>query len=535
VIGANHPEFGAQWRAASLHGGVSIAQEIERAARASPETRLYFASADRERSASFAEIGAAMERYASGMARSGLKRGDTIAVQAPHSLENMLLFAAAMRLGLRYVPIVGIYGPTELDFILGQTEPVAFAVPETARGVDVAARTSALTAPALKCIIVLEGDGAGHDFGHETIAFAALEGSADAALPPHAGPDDHAIILYTSGSTGVAKGAIHSHESALAELRAAAKFIAQTGHTPVLSPLPTGHVAGIMAMLRPFVHEISAVFMDHWNAEQAAGLISKHQIGWSYGTPFHLIGLLEKVEAGGLPTLKSYQIGGAGVPSELIRRADAAGISACRGYGSTEEPTITANVPHDPLEKRAETDGRAAPGVHLKLVDDHGNKVADGVPGEIVCVGPEQFLGYLDASHNNEAFDDDNWFRTGDIGVRDADGYVAIVDRKKDIIIRAGENIAPKEVEDILMRLPAVAEAAVVGVPDATYGERVAAVVILRSGTLDLDDLKRHFRAAGVAIQKTPERLFIVDDFPRTPLGKIHKRDLRRRITESSS
>jgi non-ribosomal peptide synthetase component E (peptide arylation enzyme) len=168
--------------------------------------------------------------------------------------------------------------------------------------------------------------------------------------------------------------------------------------------------------------------------------------------------------------------------------------------------------------------------VELRLVDDDGQDVADGEPGEIVCTGPDQFLGYLDTAHNSDAFDEAGWFRTGDIGVRDSDGYIAIVDRKKDIIIRAGENIASKEVEEILMRHPLIEEAAAVGVPDPTYGERVAAVVILRSGELALKDIQRFFRDAGVAIQKTPERLIIVGDFPRTPLGKINKRELRRHL-----
>lgn len=531
MIATNAPEYRARWRAQALHGGVTIAQEIARAAVAAPDIVLHFAGVRGHSRVTLAEVGEVMDHHARGLASLGLKPGDTVAVQAPHSRDNLLFFAAAMRLGLRYVPIVGIYEARDLDFILDQTGAKALAVPESFRAIDIAARMRALHSPSVGHIILLDGEPADRDYGREAVAFQSLTGNAE--LPAAGDPNDPAIILYTSGSTGVAKGAIHSHETALAELRAAATFIAQTGHSALLSPLPTGHVAGIMAMLRPFVHAIPVVFMEHWNVEDAAKLIEDHAIGWSYGTPFHLIGLLDHIDSRPLPTLKSYQIGGAGVPSALIRRADAVGIAACRGYGCTEQPTITSGLPHDPLAKRAETDGRAMPGISLKLVGDDGEPVGEGEPGEIVCTGPEQFLGYLDASHNATAFDADGWFHTGDVGVIDADGYLAIVDRKKDIIIRAGENIAPKEVEDVLMRHPGVGEVAVVGVPDAKYGERVAAVVILREGTLDLEELRRHFRASGIAIHKTPERLFLVDDFPRTPLGKIHKRNLRDQIARA--
>lgn len=524
MIATRTAEYRTEWRAKSLHGGITIAQEIARAAQASPDLTLRFAGAEWQE-ITFAEIAQAMDRHARGLLALGLVPGDTVAVQAPHSRDNMLFFAAAMRLGLRYVPIVSIYEATEIDFILTQTGAKAIAVPATSRNADITARIRALRAPDLQHVIVLDGKPVGRDYGRTAHRFADITGAG--SLPAADDPHAPAIILYTSGSTGVAKGAVHSHESALAELRAAATYIAQTGHAPLLSPLPTGHVAGIMAMLRPFVHSVPTVYMAHWDVAEAARLIAEHAIGSSYGTPFHLLGLLKFAETGAIPTLKAYQIGGAGVPTELIRRADALGIAACRGYGCTEHPTITASLPHDPLAKRSETDGRAMAGVSVKLVNDDGKPVPDGEPGEIVATGPEQFLGYLDETCNAGAFDDDGWFRTGDIGVRDADGFIAIVDRKKDIIIRAGENIAPKEVEDVLMRHPAIGEAAVVGVPDPTYGERVAAVVILREGTLDLEELKRHFRSTGIAIQKTPEKLVIVDEFPRTPLGKIHKRNLR--------
>lgn len=533
MIATHDPKNRAVWRAMGLHGGVTIAQQIARAARDVPDLTLHFTSRSAERSIDVAFIARGMERYAKALMELGLQPGDALAVQAPYSIENMLLFAAAMRLGLRYVPIVGIYEASEIDFILTQTLAKAIAVPETWRTTDIAARLRRLRAPSLRHVLVLEGAPGDRDYGHPAHRFSELYGNGQ--LPPEGDPNDPAVILYTSGSTGVAKGALHSHETSMAVLRAAEQFISQTGRTPLLSPLPTGHIAGIMAMLQPFVHHIPVIYMEQWDADDAARLISRHGIGWLYSTPFHLLSLFERMDRRRLPTLRFCQVGGAGVPSTLIERADALGIAVCRGYGCTEHPTMTACIPEDPLEKRIATDGRASSGVLLKLVDDAGSEVSDGTPGEIVATGPGQFLGYLDDKLNAAAFDTDGCFRTGDVGVRDDDGFIAIVDRKKDIIIRAGENIASKEVEDVLMRHPAINEAAVIGLPDPTYGERVAAILILREGSMDIHEIRRHFRAAGVAVQKTPEQLIIVDELPRTALGKVNKLELRRSMAAAAS
>jgi acyl-CoA synthetase (AMP-forming)/AMP-acid ligase II len=214
-----------------------------------------------------------------------------------------------------------------------------------------------------------------------------------------------------------------------------------------------------------------------------------------------------------------------------VLRAQEIGVPMVRAYGSTEHPTSTGADYDDPLDKRAYTDGKLRPGCELRLLDDEGRNVGRGERGEIVTMGAEMFLGYLDPALNEQLFTDDGWFRTGDIGVMDEQGFLTIVDRKKDIIIRGGENISSKEVEDVLMRHPAVSEAAVVAWPDAVYGERVGAFLRLHEGrSIDLPAIIEHFSAAGVARQKTPERLVIVDDFPRTPYGKILKRDLRKLV-----
>jgi acyl-CoA synthetase (AMP-forming)/AMP-acid ligase II len=241
--------------------------------------------------------------------------------------------------------------------------------------------------------------------------------------------------------------------------------------------------------------------------------------------------LMDAVEEHGVDasSIEHWSVGGAGVPPSLIERAEALGWCAARSYGSTEHPTVTAGHDSDPLGKRASTDGRVLRGTEVRIVDEIGQDLPPGTAGEIVIRGSELMLGYRREDLNESAFLPGAWFRTGDIGVVDVDGFLTVTDRLKDVVIRGGENISSREVEDLLLKHHSdVLEVAVVGVPDERYGERLCACVKLRPGaSLSLDVVRESFRAAGVAIQKAPERIEVVEDFPRTPAGKVKKFELR--------
>ena len=270
--------------------------------------------------------------------------------------------------------------------------------------------------------------------------------------------------------------------------------------------------------------------MDTWDPADAALLIEEHGLNSTSGAPVFLSTLLDAAERDGrdLSSIASYMTGAAAVPPALVERADRASVPSYRCYGSSEHPTITSSLPTDPLDKRAGSDGRLLPDVEIRLVDDEGKDVAAGQPGEVATRGPELFVGYSDDALNVASFLPGGWFLTGDIGVLDVDGYLTITDRKKDVIIRGGENIASKEVEDVLSRHSSVEDVAVVAEPDERYGERVCAFVTLREGAaLSLDEVRGHFEAVGVARQKTPERLEVVEEFQRTAAGKIKKFALR--------
>ena len=229
-----------------------------------------------------------------------------------------------------------------------------------------------------------------------------------------------------------------------------------------------------------------------------------------------------------LSSLQQYLVGAAPVPPSLIARCQLQGLAVYHCYGSSEHPTVTSGVIGDPLDKQLYTEGRAIAGVEMRFVDDSGADVPEGHDGEICTRGPELFDGYLDEGLNAVAFLPGGWFRTGDIGRLDADGYLLITDRKKDIIIRGGENISSKEVEALLLLHPAVADAAVVAAPDERMGEVVRACVVLKPGShLTIEALRTHFAEAGVAHQETPERLTILSELPRNASGKVLKHELR--------
>ena len=269
---------------------------------------------------------------------------------------------------------------------------------------------------------------------------------------------------------------------------------------------------------------------------ELAQSIAEQHVARSKGTPFHLNQVIDGAERAGLDmsSLRTWTIGGTSVPASLIRRAMKVGIIACRSYGSSEHPTISRNTPDDPEEKRIGTDGKLQPGVHVRFVDEEGLDVPAGSEGEILSLGPQLFAGYTDDILNRDAFTPDGWFRTGDVGRLDAEGYLSITDRKKDIIIRGGENISAKEVEDALTSHPAVVEAAVVPFADAQLGERVCAYVILRPGrSFGQADALAHIISLGLAKQKSPEKVVVLNEFPRTSVGKIKKKELKDRLAGS--
>ncbi len=506
---------GAGESATTLAGAMLGAPTRARAATA------VFADARGDTPLTHADMVEQARRLASGLAALGLVAGDIVAVQMPTRPATMVIHAALAWAGLVVLPIIHIYEGAELGFVLRESGAKAIITPDSWRAVDFAGRRAWLAEAFPQLIRIVDGAG-----GEGEVALASL-----LAQPPHAAPaavaaDDPAMVIYTSGTTSRPKGVRHSHASLLAELTVDA--IAR-GQLLTLAPWPPGHVAGVLGLLRFAAMGQASIYLDAWDAHVAARLIEQYRVEATSGTPFHITTLLDAAADGrDISSLRDYMAGATMIPPALIDRCEALGLATYRCYGLSEHPTISCGSPTDPLAKRLGTDGRLNPGVEVRLVDDDGRDVPQGQPGEIWSRGPDRFIGYHDPSRDAEAFTADGWLRTGDVGVLDAEGFLAITDRKKDIIIRGGENIASREVEDILSTMPGVREAAVVGAPDAALGERVAAFILAEPGAdLSLAAVASHFAASRVARQKTPEIVRLVDELPRNTAGKVLKAPLR--------
>ena len=363
------------------------------------------------------------------------------------------------------------------------------------------------------------------------------------AAPPIDGPvptdpSAPALVAYTSGTTADPKGVVHSHRTIGFEIRQLAAM-GGMGSLPTLVGAPVGHGIGMLAaLLIPVWRHDPIHLIDVWDPGRVLATMLDEGISSGNGSTYFLISLLDHPDFTDAhrALMPHIGLGGSAVPATVGERCAAMGISTVRSFGSTEHPSITGMTHDAPFEKRLHTDGRPLPGVEIELRDEEGRPVPVGQPGEIWSKGPDCFIGYTDPALTAAAFDADGWFATGDVGVLDTDGYLCIVDRKKDIIIRGGENISALEVEEQLLRLPAVAEVAVVAAPDVRLGEHACAFVRMheQAEPPTLPELRDHLERSGLARQKWPEEIRPVDDFPRTASGKVQKFVLRQRLRDES-
>jgi cyclohexanecarboxylate-CoA ligase len=340
------------------------------------------------------------------------------------------------------------------------------------------------------------------------------------------------LLLYTSGTTAAPKGVVHTHNTLDYEIRSVIEFFGLSRSDVVFMPSPVGHITGVVCgILLPVRLGTTSVLLDVWDPGRALSLITAHRCSYTVAaTPFlHGIVHHPDLTETDVSALRVFMCGGADMPPELITSAsEALDCMVTRAYGSTEYPSATGCNQDDPPDKRARTDGRAMRAVQLRVVDESGSDAPAGAVGDVLVRGPELFVGYFDTSLNDDAFTSDGWFRTGDIGRLDADGYLEITGRRKDIIIRGGENISVKEIEDHLFGHSKIGDVAVVAAPDPVLGERVCAVVVPKPGqTVTLDEVTEWLRAAKFAKQKLPERLILLDELPRTASGKVQKFKLR--------
>jgi acyl-CoA synthetase (AMP-forming)/AMP-acid ligase II len=352
-------------------------------------------------------------------------------------------------------------------------------------------------------------------------------------------PNSIKAVLYTSGTTGTPKGVLHSHNTLTRVIQNSLDYWQMDARDVMLMPSPVTHITGYgSGMVLPFVTPVKSALMPRWDADAAVAFIQQVGATASVGaTPF----LVELVAAAkrhgtGLPSMRLFACGGAAVPPQVVLDAwnTLDNCRAFRVYGSTECPIISAGFVGDGQQRlAAETDGMIY-AYEVKILDEQGRELPVGQDGEIAARGPGMMLGYKDPEQNAAAHDADGFFLTGDIGQRTADNAILITDRKKDIIIRGGENISAKEVEDVLHDHAAIRECAVVAMPHERLGEGVCAFIIPASddGAPDLAAVAAFADQAGLSRQKIPQHIELVADLPRTASGKVRKDVLRQRIRE---
>ena len=327
---------------------------------------------------------------------------------------------------------------------------------------------------------------------------------------------------------------VHTHRTIGCEVRQLAGH--QSGRDrPSLVGAPVGHAIGMLGgLMCPLVNGRPLYMIDGWDPPTVLDAMVEEQIGAGSGSTYFFTSLLDCPGFGPehVELMRFIGLGGSPIPNAVAERADELGISLVRSYGSTEHPSVTGSPHDDPKEKRIHTDGCPLEWVEIRTVDEDGRDTGVGGPGEILTRGPDRFAGYTDPALTAEAVDAEGWFRTGDVGVIDAEGYLTITDRVKDIIIRGGENVSAAEVEQLLAQMNGVAEVAVVAAPDERLGEHGCAFFRMQPGkeAPDLEAVRAHLAAAGLARQKWPEELRAVEDLPRTASGKVQKFVLRQRL-----
>lgn len=477
----------------------------------------------------FLEYKVAAEEMAAGFYQLGVRERDVVTWELPTWTETIVLAAALSRIGVIQNPIIAIYREREVGFCVKQAQASLLVTPKTYRGFNFGemGETIASSVDKLTALAV------------EPSNFPSGEPSE---LPPYSLTDEGELrwLCYTSGTTSDPKGAKHTDASIAAIGESMGERLdVQFGDRPALV-FPFPHIGGLTWLFTALQTGATLICDAAFDPVKTTELLSREDCTHpGAGTPFHMA-YLEAQRANPMkklfPNVKNFPGGGAPKPPTLHAevKEELGGSGIVSGWGLTEAPILTMGASTDPDEKLATSEGRAMPNVDLITVKADGSITDPGQEGELRVKAPQLMLGYLDASLDFEAFDENGYFRTGDLGIVDEDGYVVISGRLKDIIIRHGENISAKEVEDILFRHPQVKDVAVIGMPDSVTGERACAVISATDdqNPIDLTTMRAYLEQSGMRKNAIPEQMEIIDEIPRNPSGKITKNVLRKRFKD---
>jgi acyl-CoA synthetase (AMP-forming)/AMP-acid ligase II len=476
-----------------------------------------------------------------GLRRMGISRGDRVSVQIPSWAEFMQIALALTRIGAIMVPIMPIYRRDDVGYVL-QNAGVRTAITcGPFRGFDYPGMYQSLRpdCPSLRDLIVVRPDGS-HPADAITLDSLFTSETAGAGeLGPAAGPDDPFVIVFSSGTTARPKGCLHTFNTFGCGSRLLAKAFGYAGHDVQFNPSPITHTTGLITgFLLPLMHGASVHLMEVWEPRAGLADIAKFHTTAAVTATAFLQMLMDAYDPDqhDPSSMRLWVAAGSPIPAAFVRRAADVlpNMRVLSLYGRTENVTTTTCTVDDDPERSVTSDGKALPGSSVKIVDADGHEVPRGEPGDIAYKGPMHMLEYINnPEETSKLFTPDGYSRSGDLGVMDADGYVRVTGRLKDIVIRGGLNISVRQIEDLLIAHPAIRAVAAVGMPDETLGERVCCYAVVSPGHegLALPEVSEYLLARGLAIQKVPERLEIVSELPMTATGKIQKHILRADIT----
>ncbi|EQA0604647.1 medium-chain fatty-acid--CoA ligase [Escherichia coli] len=529
----------AAYRQQGLWGDASLADYWQQTARAMPDK---IAVVDNHgASYTYSALDHAASCLANWMLAKGIESGDRIAFQLPGWCEFTVIYLACLKIGAVSVPLLPSWREAELVWVLNKCQAKMFFAPtlfKQTRPVDLILPLQNQL-PQLQQIVGVD------KLAPATSSLSLSQIIADntpltTAITTHG--DELAAVLFTSGTEGLPKGVMLTHNNILASERAYCARLNLTWQDVFMMPAPLGHATGFLhGVTAPFLIGARSVLLDIFTPDACLALLEQQRCTCMLGaTPFvyDLLNLLEKQPAD-LSALRFFLCGGTTIPKKVARECQQRGIKLLSVYGSTESsPHAVVNL-DDPLSRFMHTDGYAAAGVEIKVVDDARKTLPPGCEGEEASRGPNVFMGYFDEPElTARALDEEGWYYSGDLCRMDEAGYIKITGRKKDIIVRGGENISSREVEDILLQHPKIHDACVVAMPDERLGERSCAYVVLKSPhhSLSLEEVVAFFSRKRVAKYKYPEHIVVIEKLPRTASGKIQKfllrKDIMRRLTQ---
>ena len=529
----------AAYRQQGLWGDASLADYWQQTARAMPDK---IAVVDNHGATyTYSALDHAASCLANWMLAKGIESGDRIAFQLPGWCEFTVIYLACLKIGAVSVPLLPSWREAELVWVLNKCQAKMFFAPtlfKQTRPVDLILPLQNQL-PQLQQIVGVD------KLAPATSSLSLSQIIADnipltTAITTHG--DELAAVLFTSGTEGLPKGVMLTHNNILASERAYCARLNLTWLDVFMMPAPLGHATGFLhGVTAPFLIGARSVLLDIFTPDACLALLEQQRCTCMLGaTPFvyDLLNLLEKQPAD-LSALRFFLCGGTTIPKKVARECQQLGIKLLSVYGSTESsPHAVVNL-DDPLSRFMHTDGYAAAGVEIKVVNDARKTLPPGCEGEEASRGPNVFMGYFDEPElTARALDEEGWYYSGDLCCMDEAGYIKITGRKKDIIVRGGENISSREVEDILLQHPKIHDACVVAMPDERLGERSCAYVVLKAPhhSLSLEEVVAFFSRKRVAKYKYPEHIVVIEKLPRTASGKIQKfllrKDIMRRLTQ---